>query len=494
MEEHDIIGNKRKEIYKKIEVNILENKNVFIYGNQSIGKSELINIFIKKHNYEIVTLNDIDNFTLTNITNFLNTNLITGAVESFFTKKKKKILLLDDYNYLLNEEYGIQNLLFSYLKKKKLIMPIVIIMTYNHKQSLIKYKRHCNVYNYECPLTKELKEAVINIYINKKNKNYIVKGLNNKINDKISKIELNIIDNYLTDCYYDMRLIMTNIDTLIYKIMELERKTDGKNQAYIKEVNQLIQKNKLYNLSLNDIIQKYFNDEFKLDDIIKSNNDFLLYSLLEHMPHEIISNRSHEKELNDTNKIDILDTLIDMNNNFSEYVNNDEAEHLLYLRNCITLDSFKKYPNYRQLKPTFHRNYKPSNICLKNMQYSNKIKQMKDIIENNNINAKNIVEQSYNIYIIDFLSKLIDDNKNYNENQDNNHDVEDIYDNEIIDTNEDNNTEVNNTQYNNIGDNNTEDNNTEDNIIINKKCNKNKSKIYLQKYKNIFNDEKNNML
>jgi len=72
--------------------------------------------------------------------------------------------------------------------------------------------------------------------------------------------------------------------------------------------------------------------------------------------------------------------------------------------------------------------------------------------------------------------------------------VEDIYDNEIIDTNEDNNTEVNNTQYNNIGDNNTEDNNTEDNIIINKKCNKNKSKIYLQKYKNIFNDEKNNML
>ena len=367
-------------------------------------------------------------------------------------------------------------------------------MTYNHKQSLIKYKRHCNVYNYECPLTKELKEAVINIYINKKNKNYIVKGLNNKINDKISKIELNIIDNYLTDCYYDMRLIMTNIDTLIYKIMELERKTDGKNQAYIKEVNQLIQKNKLYNLSLNDIIQKYFNDEFKLDDIIKSNNDFLLYSLLEHMPHEIISNRSHEKELNDTNKIDILDTLIDMNNNFSEYVNNDEAEHLLYLRNCITLDSFKKYPNYRQLKPTFHRNYKPSNICLKNMQYSNKIKQMKDIIENNNINAKNIVEQSYNIYIIDFLSKLIDDNKNYNENQDNNHDVEDIYDNEIIDTNEDNNTEVNNTQYNNIGDNNTEDNNTEDNIIINKKCNKNKSKIYLQKYKNIFNDEKNNML
>lgn len=463
MNQDNIIGEKRQEIYKNIEKKLLENKNIFIYGNSSIGKSELINIFVKKHDYDIVTLNDLDNFTIENITKFFNINLNIGVVESFFTKQKKKIFLLDNYNDLLSEEYGIQNLVFSYLKqKKKLLMPIVIIMTQNNKFSIVKYKKYCNIFNYECPTDNELKETVIKIYKEKK------KNINTNLKDKseisISNIEVNLINLFLNECYYDMRLIMINLDSLIYNYNEYKKQNNNSNFIDIKTI---INKNKLVNLSLNDIIQKYFNNDFDLNDIIHSNNDFLLYSILEHIPYEIILNRSNESKHNDNEKIEILDTLINMNNNFSDYIYNDESEKLNYLRKCYILEEYKKYPNYKKLKNNFHRNYKPSNICLKNMQYSNKIKQLKEIIENSKINGKNIVSKEYNIYIIDFLNSI--DNNNIN-----------IYSDDNLDNNEENN------EKNNIENNEENNENNKEELNINQDNKKYMNN--LEKYKKNFNE------
>lgn len=409
----DIIGIQRQEIYNKIRDDILNNKLVIIHGDIGIGKTFLMTKFCKENNYECINMNDLSNFTPKIIDEFFHSQLQFGDLLSFFEEKKNKVLVLDEYHNLLDEEKEIQTILLNYIKEtKNLLMPIVLIMNFDIKFSFVKYRKLFNIYLYPNISVNEVHNYTTQLYIKSKENLYIMKNLKfNKKDKLLTHYENNLICQFIKECFYDIRTINNNIDIIIYNYYYYQQSKDKK--KYIKDNNSvLLKKNRLVNFQINDIIKNFFEDIFNINDLFDTNNDFLLYSILEHIPNEILIYRSTSTLLNNKKYVcKVLEYLININDNYCDYTNIPDNEYLLYIKNCLALNLVKKFKvnklknsNYEHIN--YHINYKPSNICLKNMQYNNKIKQLKDMIENFNLNSKNIVNKSYNIYSLNFINNI----------------------------------------------------------------------------------------
>jgi archaellum biogenesis ATPase FlaH len=481
----EIIGKERQELYSKISNNILNNKLVLIHGEVGIGKTFLINKFCNEYKYNIITMNNLPQLNAKNISEFLYTQLKTDDIIEFFKEKEKKILLLDEYHNLLDEEKELQTILLSLIKdNKELKMPIVIIMNYNIKFSFVKYKKLFNIYYYPKILVEDIYIFITKLYIN--DKELLYKKFNKKftLKDKnLKKYEKDLISQFIVECFYDLNILQLNINIITYIYYYY---THSKNKKqYIKDNSKdLLKKNRLINIQINEIIKNFFNDIFDIKDLYDTNNDFLLYSILEHIPHELLLYRTTDSLLNNKKYIiKILDCILKINDNYCDYSSEIEIENLLYIKNCLILNLIKKF-KINSLKfsneehENYHINYKPSNQCLKNMQYNNKIKQLKDLIENSHINNKNIVSKSYNIYHINFLNNLMDNSILTEDNYDNN-----------------DNSNGNNINYNNKNDNNDNDNDNDNDNNDNNNDNDNDNSIILNnkyypnilKYKNLFN-------
>ena len=83
----DFIGHFKftNEIKKHLKSNNL-NKLILCIGSSGIGKTELVNKILKELSYNIININDPENYK-EEINNYLNTK----SIDSFFTKKKEDI-------------------------------------------------------------------------------------------------------------------------------------------------------------------------------------------------------------------------------------------------------------------------------------------------------------------------------------------------------------------------------------------------------------------
>lgn len=423
----NIIGTERQELYNKITQDILANKLVLIHGEVGIGKTFLINKFCDDYNYEKITLNDLPQLNSKNVEEFLKIQLKLGDVASFFTEKRNKLLVLDEYHNLLDEEKELQNILLTLIKEtSNLKMNIVLIMNYNIKFSFVKYKKIFNIYYYPKILIEDIYKFITQLYI--KDKELVYKKFNKKFTEKDKKLikyENDLISQFIKECFYDLNILQNNISIITYTYYYYTQSRDKK--QYIKENSKrLIKKNRLINIQINEIIKNFFEDIFDIKDLYDTNNEFLLYSIIEHIPHELLLYRSTESLLkNKEYVIKLLDCMLNINDNYCDYSNEIDIETIIYMKNCLVLNFVKKF-KINKLKfsndehENYHIEYKPSNLCLKNMQYNNKIKQLKELIENLNINSKNILNKSYNIYHLDFINDLMKSNILYNNIESNN--------------------------------------------------------------------------
>ena len=105
-------------------------------GPTGIGKTDLIDLILKELNFNIIKINDIDNYK-EEINNYLNTK----SIDSFFVKKKK-ILVIDDLDIYLNNDKQISN----YLINLHIREPIICILNKQYDRKAIDLKKKCNIF------------------------------------------------------------------------------------------------------------------------------------------------------------------------------------------------------------------------------------------------------------------------------------------------------------------------------------------------------------
>jgi len=188
----DFIGHFKftNEIKKHLKSNNL-NKLILCIGSSGIGKTEILNKILKELSYNIININDPENYK-EEINNYLNTK----SIDSFFTKKKK-ILLIDDLDIYLSNDKQISNFLLSLELKQ----PIICILNKQYDRKAIDIKKKSEIF-----------------YLNKPNFNttlqYIIKILDNE-NVDIDSIRLENTKKLIKHNKNNIKSILMNIENII---------------------------------------------------------------------------------------------------------------------------------------------------------------------------------------------------------------------------------------------------------------------------------------
>lgn len=166
--------------------------NLLITGPHGCGKSSIISIILSEYNYEVISLNMLDQKIKIDI------DLISKlSLNNNVDNKKKKILLIDELESVitLNDKNGVFNIIKD--NNYKRWMPIIIITNNQHNKQLNEAKKYSNETKIYPPYESEMVKLV----------NKICK------NEKIS-LEWEQIKKFVEYCQSDMRKILIQLDEL----------------------------------------------------------------------------------------------------------------------------------------------------------------------------------------------------------------------------------------------------------------------------------------
>ncbi len=188
-------GRKKKLVnVTELEIEYSKRKgNLLITGPHGCGKSSLISILLNEYNYEIISLNMLDQKVK------IDTDLISKFSMNFSIdeNKKKPILLIDELESVitLNDKNGVFNIIKD--NNFKRWMPIIIITNNQHNKQLNEAKKYSNEIKIFPPYGNEIIDWIRKICKNE--------GI---------KIEYEQIKKFVEYCQNDMRKILIQLDEL----------------------------------------------------------------------------------------------------------------------------------------------------------------------------------------------------------------------------------------------------------------------------------------
>lgn len=166
--------------------------NLLVSGSHGCGKSIIISIILKKHNYEVINLNMLD------LKEKIDTDLMSKFEMNFKIEgEKKPILLIDELESVitLNDKNGVFNIIKE--NNYKRWMPIIIITNNQHNKQLSETKKISNEIKIFAPQQRDIIKLVTEICIKE-------------------KITMNqsIITKFVEYCQNDMRKVLIQLDEL----------------------------------------------------------------------------------------------------------------------------------------------------------------------------------------------------------------------------------------------------------------------------------------
>ena len=147
---------------------IKNNESIYIYGNSGVGKSKMIHdYFNKTSEYDIYYLSIQNLNSLNDILHYTNVSIM----DSFYNRKREKIIVIDDIDLLNKNEKKIINDIIKYLKsnkKKKLSFKFIFSGINQSNKKIKELMKLCNVIhlkntliqNYEKNLQSNIKKVI----------------------------------------------------------------------------------------------------------------------------------------------------------------------------------------------------------------------------------------------------------------------------------------------------------------------------------------------
>jgi hypothetical protein len=346
--------------------------NLLITGPHGSGKSSIISIILNEYNYEVISLNMLDQKIK------IDTDLISKfAINNSGNnpgEEKKKILLIDELESVitLNDKNGVFNIIKD--NNFKRWMPIIIITNNQHNKQLNEAKKYSNETKIYPPYENEIIKWVGNICRNEKItldpdqiKKFVEYCQNDmrkiliqldelKINYGTNKINSNILDNFMNimkkkdldfDLYKATNKMLTdykNIETCL-ELYETEKVLMPLmiHENYYKFIKESEYVKVLDNLSIGDILENYIYGE--------QNWDLLeLHGMISCcIPSYLINKYSNGKktgslvfaaDLNRTsvkkmNKKNITKTNNSLNRNCNKNIRNKSIDEFIYMGEII---------------------------------------------------------------------------------------------------------------------------------------------------------------
>lgn len=361
----NIIGNKI--LINNFIEQLIENKNkiICLLGPNGCGKTLIAKLVLNHLNYNILEITRNNN-TNKELSNLLSNYINNATIDSFFSKKKK-IILIDSIDILLQTERNIisiinQNIPFLYSQN----VSIVITCKKNEEKKLLDFKNDIHFINMFYPDPDEV-YAVLLVFLNNNNIIYDQSHLKHLIH----KFKGNIRETLL-----NLHITKNNID-----LMGIQKK--------------------FYDSHTFDIVGDFLKKQHTLEEIqifLKNDNNLMSFVLYENIPEEL-NNRDFKKTINydksfireyrEINNYYLISTQFEnyMYNNtdfiFNEYVNFIKLRGTNYILNDI-----KKKKNKLALPINFRFSQILSKISHKNIM---------------NIKIMNIIRDNFNISYLEIL-------------------------------------------------------------------------------------------
>jgi len=310
--------------FKDYIINKHENNNKIILclGQSGIGKTNLLKLLFKEMNYECSEINDFENIKDT-ISNLINNK----TINSFFSKKKK-IILIDDLEILINLDKTILSSLLKMRNDNKI--PIICIANKIFERKLGDFKKSCHIF-----------------YMNKPNFNltlqYFIKIIN-KLNIELTKKKLENLKKYINLCRNNIKFMLLNLD--IYLDND--------------EINKDIILNQNFNDSgLFDIVNNIYNKKYDIEDIGNIvHSDSSLISMLLH--ENLITELESRRKIKDKREIiSIYKNIIDefcISDIMEQFVFSNNEWSLLQLLYITKIYKFNSLINQYPLKENNENN------------------------------------------------------------------------------------------------------------------------------------------
>jgi DNA replication protein DnaC len=275
---------------KLVNLNVLEQEyskrkgNLLISGPHGCGKSSLISIILNEYNYEIISLNMLDQKIK------IDTDLITKfAQNNQSDEKKKQILLIDELESVitLNDKNGVFNIIKE--NNFKRWMPIIIITNNQHNKQLNEAKKYSNELKMFPPYQSEIIKWVQNIC---KKENII--------------IEYSSIQKFVEYCQNDMRKILIQLDELKINYNKINI-TKEKLEDFMN-----IMKNKDLDFDLYKATNKMLTDYKDIDTCLElyETEKVLMPLMIHENYHIFIKENEYSRILNNLSIGDILENYI----------------------------------------------------------------------------------------------------------------------------------------------------------------------------------------
>lgn len=171
--------------------------NLLITGPHGCGKSSIISIILNEYNYDVISLNMLDQKVKIDSELVAKLSSCNKCNEYDEKEKKKPILLIDELESIitLNDKNGVFNIIKD--NNYKRLLPIIIITNNQHNKQLNEAKKYSNEIKVYPPYENEITKWVTNIC---KNEN-ILMGY-----EQIKK--------FVDYCQCDMRKILIQLDEL----------------------------------------------------------------------------------------------------------------------------------------------------------------------------------------------------------------------------------------------------------------------------------------
>tara|TARA_B110000259_G_scaffold153644_2_gene173949 strand:- start:926 stop:2200 length:1275 start_codon:yes stop_codon:yes gene_type:complete len=348
------------------------NKIILCIGSTGIGKTNLIDLILYELDFNIIKINNIDNYK-EEINNYLNTK----SIDTFFTKKKK-ILLIDDLGIYLNNDKNISN----YLLNLKIKQPIICILNKQYDRKAIDLKKKTNIFY--------LNKPPFNITLQ-----YIISILNQE-NVEIDSLRLQNIKNLIKHNKNNIKAILLNLQNIVLNNNELKE--------------YCLYENKYNDIGLFDAVGSIYNEKHTIPDLdnIIYNDSSLIYMLL----HENIINEIDRRTINDDDLLNLFSNFLDDScegDIIQEFIyknNNWNMLNIIYIVKILRLNNsinnYKK--NNNEIKYTFTR------ILTKYSLKCNFNKKKINLLEKNKINQENLDTLLQTIlYLLNSLKQYNDD-------------------------------------------------------------------------------------
>ena len=345
--------------------------NLLVTGPHGCGKSSIISILLNENDYEIISLNMLDQKIK------IDSDLIPKLTINQNNQNKKKILLIDELESIitLNDKNGIFNIIKD--NNYKRWMPIIIITNNQHNKQLNEIKKYSNEIKIYPPYENEIIRWVNNICISE-------------------KIMLNLeqIKKFVDYCQNDMRKILIQLD-------ELKINYGNKNiDSNILDNFMNIMKKKNLDFDLYKATNKLLTDYKDIETCLElyETEKVLMPLMIHENYYKFMNEKEYEKVLDNLSIGDLLEN----------YIYGEQNWDLLELHGiiscCIPSYLINKYSNGKKnCQLIFAADLNRTTVKKKNKKNITKTNNFLSKNDNKNIRNKSIDEF---IYMGDIIKKI----------------------------------------------------------------------------------------